>query len=639
MNSNIITTYLKEAVIVWKGFSRFQQITIVTVFVVAAILLGSLAVNFTSKEFVPLFPVERARTMDITEVENYLDNTQIPYRVGNDKVIYVPKDKVNRIRLTLSAYGLPKTEPSKGYELFDSNTWIKGEKELQVLELRAIKGQLEGDLRQFDNIRSASVSLDIPPARPFGGSAYKPKASVILDLAPGAKLDSQTIRSITNHVAGAVRGLSQNMIAISDTSGRLYQSLDPEGYADTMRFAEVAAEEQLKAKIDGMLSTVIGYNNFYTMVQVTMNRQKVSEERKIYSGSVDGVNLGLPVPTNIVESTETLQKTLGLKKPGSLENADSVQSGQVKQMSVPMDYRQITSTPGKIERISIAVLIDENALVGGEGVKEPISTSKLKEEIETQLKTMLKGYNVPLDETVSFVKFERKEIPIVGSAPTPTYEVIPDNNATTILIAIIAGAVIGIVFFLFRLIQLSMRSTAYREQERTNRQADRKTLYEIEDALNKIKQRLQEPTVSLQPPLQEGAELKIRKILLEADPTQLAAFLSGEPSQTIALILFHLDPERAAAILKEFDFDKEYEVFVAIAKMNVMDKESLSELFQSASHMLGSTPLESVVKVRDSLKITNEIVNHLPQHHQTEIIKRLEQEDYSLADSLKESKQ
>lgn len=639
MNSNVLTTYLKEAVTVWKGLSRFQQISIVTVIIVIAILLGSLAVNVTSKEFVPLFPAERARTMDITDVENYLDNNQTPYRVGNDKVIYVPRDKANRIRLALSAYGLPKTEPSKGYELFDSNTWIKGEKELQVLELRAIKGQLEGDLRQFDNIRSASVSLDIPPARPFGGSAYKPKASVILDLAPGAKLDSQTIRSITNHVAGAVRGLSQNMIAISDTSGRLYQSLDPEGYADTMRFAEVAAEEQLKAKIDGMLSTVIGYNNFYTMVQVTMNRQKVSEERKIYSGSVDGVNLGLPVATNILESTDSVQKTMGLKKPGALDNADSVQSGQVKQMSVPMDYRQITSIPGKIERISIAVLIDENALVAGDKNKESISTSKLKDEIESQLKTILKGYNVPLDETVSFVKFERKEIPI-AAIPSPAYEVIPENNATTILIAIIAGAVIGIVFFLFRLIQLSMRSSAYREQERTNRQADRKTLYEIEDALNKIKQRLQEPIVPLQTSSVQGsAEPKIRKILIEADPTQLAAFLSGEPSQTIALILFHLEPERAAAILKEFDFDKEYEVFLAIAKMNLMDKESLIQLFQSASNMLGSTPVESITKVKDSLKITNEIMNHLPHHHQTEIIKRLEQEDYSLADSLKESKQ
>jgi flagellar biosynthesis/type III secretory pathway M-ring protein FliF/YscJ len=636
MSLNAIKLFFKEVFETWKGFSLFQQFSIATATAIFLVLITSLVVNFTSKEYTPLFPADRARNMDIVDIENYLDNSQVPYRVGNDKVIYVPKDKVNRIRIGLAAYGLPKAESSKGYELFDSNTWIKGEKELQVLELRAIKGQLEGDLRQFTNVRDANVSLDIPPSRPFGGSTYKPKASVILDLVPGAKLDSQTIRSMTNHIAGAVRGLSQNMIAVSDTTGRLYQSLDPDGYADTMRFAEVAAEEQLKAKIDGMLSTIVGYDNFYTMVQVTMNRQKVSEERKIYSGSVDGVNLGQPVPTNIVESIDTSQKILGIKKPGTNDNSEAVQSGQVKQMSVPMDYRQITSTPGKIERISIGVLIDDKVVAAGAEQQSNQSTTKLKEEIEAQLKTILKGYNVPLDETVSFVKFDRTEhqLPVIA---VQTNEIIPDNNPTTVLIAIIALAVIGIVIFLFRLIQLSMRSTAFREQERTNRQADRKTLFEIEDALNKIKQRLQEPVAPIPTPAQAAAEPKIRKILQESDPTQLAAFLSGETSQTIALILFHLNAERAAAILKEFDFDKEFEVFSALAKMQNVERENLKQLFQSASHMLGGSIAEYESKVANSLITASKVLEQLPQNHQKEIVDRLNQEDGILADRLKES--
>lgn len=636
MNSNALTKFLKEVTDTWKGFSFFQQISMATAAVIFVVIITSLAINFSSKEYVPLFPADRARTMDIIEIETYLDNGQIPYQVGNDKVIYVPKDKVNRIRIGLAAYGLPKAEPSKGYELFDSNTWIKGEKELQVLELRAIKGQLESDLRQFTNVRDANVSLDIPPSRPFGGSTYKPKASVILDLVPGAKLDPQTIRAMTNHIAGAVRGLSQNMIAVSDTTGRLYQSLDPDGYADTMRFAEVAAEEQIKAKIDGMLSTVVGYNNFYSMVQVTMNRQKISEERKIYSGSVEGVNLGQPVPSNIIDSTEATQKILGLKKTGTNDASDSLQSGQVKQLSVPMDYRQITSTPGKIERISIAVLIDDSIFGGNVDQQQTQSTSKLKDEIETQLKTILKGYNVPLDETVSFVKFDRREVPL-PVVSVQANEIIPENSATTVLIAIIALAVIGIVFFLFRLIQLSMRSTAFREQEQSNRQADRKTLFEIEDALNKIKQRLQEPLTPIPSPSQTAAEPKIRKILQEADPTQLAAFLSGESSQTIALILFHLTPSRAAAILKEFDFDKEFEVFSALARMQNVDRGNLKQLFQSASHMLGSVPAEYDAKIANSLMISSEILEQLPQNHKDEILSRLDHEDAVLAERLKES--
>src|ERR1700722_4001480 len=44
--------------------------------------------------------------------------------------------------------------PPKGFELFDSGTWIKGEKELQMLEMRALKGQLEIEIEKFENIKN-----------------------------------------------------------------------------------------------------------------------------------------------------------------------------------------------------------------------------------------------------------------------------------------------------------------------------------------------------------------------------------------------------------------------------------------------------------------------------------------------------
>lgn len=178
----------------------------------------------------------------------------------------------------------PKSEPAKGFELFDSNTWIKGDREVQVLEMRALKGQLERDLSSFEPIKSASVILDIPPSETFHqASPYKTKASVILTLIPGARLSSSHLAAITNHLACAVRGLETDRIAISDSKGRLYKTSDPMGKNDPQE----TFEEEVRGKMDPLLTKIVGQDHFHTHVQtkeerhtlaITIDRSIVSEQ-------------------------------------------------------------------------------------------------------------------------------------------------------------------------------------------------------------------------------------------------------------------------------------------------------------------------------------------------------------------------
>ncbi len=45
---------------------------------------------------------------------------------------------------------------------------LKARKSFKFWKMRALKGQLEQDLAEFDYIKSASVILDIPPQKSFG---------------------------------------------------------------------------------------------------------------------------------------------------------------------------------------------------------------------------------------------------------------------------------------------------------------------------------------------------------------------------------------------------------------------------------------------------------------------------------------
>lgn len=238
--------------------------------VLSYLLLFSSPVHYVS-----LFPKQQLQSGEIADVRAFLQESQISYREKGDAGFLVPEALASRLRIELASLGIPKEEGGKGFELFDSNTWIKGEKELQVLEMRALKGQLEKDIAAYENIKSASVILDLAPPRSFGGAQYQTKASVILTLMPGARLSTSQMRAITYHLAGAVRGLQPNMIAISDTSGKLYQAI---GEEETGLSTQLAMEEHLQAKVDALLSRLVGSGHFHSTVH--MNFDSKSEELK-----------------------------------------------------------------------------------------------------------------------------------------------------------------------------------------------------------------------------------------------------------------------------------------------------------------------------------------------------------------------
>lgn len=431
MNLEFLKDIGKQLAKIWREIKIYQKFTVIMVVVFMVGLLGFLVFNAASTRYVSLFPANRLLISDAAEIKGYLDGLRVPYKLRGDTVILVPEKEVHRIRMDLAAVGLPKLNSGKGFELFDTNTWIKGEKELQVLEMRALMGQLERDIGEYENIKGANVILDLAPPRPFGGSMYKAKASVILTLMPGARLNNSQLRAITYHIAGAVRGLQPNMVAISDTTGKLYQAIDPNGEVDLLRNAEIAQEERLKSKIDGMLALVVGHGNFYSTVQVSLSREKYSQERKIYSGTVDGMELGEAVTSSVTEQGLQMSERERAESgtPGSNNEAvagavlgggndtlkrDENRNATHRQMAVPVNHMKVNSSPGKIQSISIGVLIDKTItlteaadLPEGELVDGRRNARAVEEEIKHQLAKITEGYGVRAVPAVDFVEFDK----------------------------------------------------------------------------------------------------------------------------------------------------------------------------------------------------------------------------------------
>lgn len=516
MNFDFLKDIGKQLITIWRDIKIYQKFTVVMVLVVLVGMLAFLIVNAASARYTPLFPSDRLVITDAAEIKSYLDSARIPYKLQGDTLIMVPEEQASRVRMDLAAMGLPKLHSGKGFELFDSNTWIKGEKELQILEMRALKGQLERDISEYENVKGASVILDIAPPRPFGGALYKTKASVILSLMPGAQMSTSQLRAITFHVAGAVRGLTPNMVAISDTTGKLYQAIDPDGTVDMLRSAEIAVEERLKAKVDGMLAMVVGIDNFYSTVQVVMSRERMSQERRVYSGEIQGVNLGEPVVMSVTESgLKMIEKERQEKgTPGTnseavagavaggndLLNRDESRSQQSKQMAVPVDHLKINSQPGKIESISISVLIDKTIAVDAASdlpaaeVKEGHrSTEQLKAEIQNQLAKVLEGYNVKTAPAVDFVEFDKTRFNEKAKEETWSSMMATITSVGTVMFVVVT--VLGMFWtfnrFWKRHMLLPPSLDKEEEEEETAEFSGEPSLVEVEAMVESIKMRFQ----------------------------------------------------------------------------------------------------------------------------------------------------
>ncbi len=512
MNLNFLKDLSNQLLLVWHGIKTYQKFTVVLVGIFLVGLVIFLMVGAASTRYVPLYSPERLVVADAADIKTFLDGARIPYKLKTDTLILVPETQVHRIRMDLASAGIPKIHTGKGFELFDTNTWIKGEKELQVLEMRALMGQLEQDICQYENIKTCRVILDIAPPRPFGGSLYKTKASVILSLMPGARLNTSQLRAVTYHVAGAVRGLTPNMVAISDTTGRLYQALDPDGEIDLIRNDEIALEERLKAKVDGMLVMVVGADNFYSTVQVTMNRNRSSEERTIYSGTVNGVKLGDAVEMSITQSglqvAEKQSAELGTPGTNTEAIAGAVKGGEeilnrnetrdqsYKTLAVPKDVLKVNRLPGKIDSVSIGVLIDKTIAVDASSDLPPSSivngmrnTEDIKKEIMSQLEKITEGYGVQAAPAVDFVEFDKTKITEVKRQETLGNMLTVAAQTGTVLLVILI--VLGMFWTFNRFWKRHMQQPPSIEEEEGESPAEEPSLIEVEAMIEAIKMRLQ----------------------------------------------------------------------------------------------------------------------------------------------------
>ncbi len=122
--------------------------------------------------------------------------------------------------------------------------------------------------------------------------------------------------------------------------------------------------------------------------------------------------------------------------------------------------------------------------------------------------------------------------------------------------------------------------------------------------------------------------------LQKADPAQLSKFIASEQPQTIALVLAHLNPSQAAALLSSLPAPLRADIVMRMASLEQISPEIISKIttiLEEKLRSLGGFNRESYGGVR----VVAELINRMETKSAASILEKIENENPSLAVSIR----
>jgi flagellar M-ring protein FliF len=368
----------------WAGLSRRRKLNLIAFALLVFGALWGLRWYMVERGYRPLYT-------DLTDQEagaavERLRQMQVPFRLAsNGSTILVPESRLAELRLQLAAEGLPQSG-RLGFELFDQANFGATEFAEQVNFRRALEGELERSVLSLNHVERARVHISLPKRSVFLDYDQPAKASVVLQLRPGAELTPQQTDGITHLVASAVEGLDPGQVVLVDTRGRLLAR--PHSGAEAMTGEQLEfrkrLEQQIQTKIEATLEPYVGFDKVRVNAAADIDWSQGEQTEEVLD------------PNTLVMTTQKLQETAGPPNqsgaPGTASNLPrqplapgigGVVNSRVTETTNYQTSRTVTRMElekGAVKRLSVAVLLDSKSRLDDAGniVREPRSDQEME---------------------------------------------------------------------------------------------------------------------------------------------------------------------------------------------------------------------------------------------------------------------
>ena len=482
--------------------------------------------------------------------------------------ITVPSNKYHEARIFLASKGLPKTGNMGIDSLKDQSAMTTSQFMEQVRYTAAMEQELARTIMQIDSIQQARVHLAMPKQSVFVRDRTPPKASVIITPHSGRSVSQNQVQALVHLVASSVPLMTPENVAVVDNQGKLITDSSNAaalGLTSAQSNHKQKMEDVYRQRVMQILSPIVGDNNVrsqvnmaldFTQTEVTTEdfdtREKgpktrseaLSEDKNgaQEAAGIPGTLSNTPPPAPSVTTSSAAASPAGL---GAV--ATSATTRSTRNYELDRSVRHVKNATGTLDRLSVAVLINERAPTITKNEKGEVTESKpnpyTDEEI-TRMQDLVRGV-VGYDEkrgdvvTVVQAKFEPET---VYDLSIPWYK---DESMQTY----IKSGLLGVMFLAF--IMMVIRPAVLRMLGLLKTPAE----LEAEAA---------------------AAALAAEKIALadgELSPEDMNAIQLGE-GETLEEIKAKLKPKKSSISMEMLDTANTYDDKVALVRMIVAEDTS-----------------------------------------------------------------
>ena len=300
----------------------------------------------------------------------------------------VPDDRYHEARIFLASRGLPQEGTGGGISgLTDEASMTSSQFMEQVRYVSAMEQELARSITQINTIRSARVHLASPKQSVFVRNRTPAKASVVVSPYPGRQVSRSQVEAITHMVSSSIPYLATEDVVVVDQRGKLLT--DANNFASMqLNSAQMEhkqrLEETYRNRIDALLMPVVGMGNVRAEVDIQVDYTEEESTYEEYDGNNNGPTArsevlsldqdavssaeGIPGATsNTVPANVTAVVNGQLDSTGEEAGLRTSSSTTTRNYEMDRTVRHVKRQGGSVERISVAVVINEPLAVAGKG--------------------------------------------------------------------------------------------------------------------------------------------------------------------------------------------------------------------------------------------------------------------------------
>lgn len=405
---------------------------------------------------------------DSAAILQRLQQDKIPYKIPQDNIILVPKDKVYEQRISLGSLGLPKTSKNVGFDILLENNVGETPFTQDMKYLVAKQNELARTIESLKPIEKAIVNISMPKESLFVQGGHPPSASVKITVQDNMFLSIEQVVGIKHLVAAAVERLTPQNVKIINQDGELLGEDDEAAQQSALgkqaafqKKYQQNAENAMEAKIVKFLKPSVGDG---VEAQVTMDfdfsvRKSVEEqfdqnpvvrgtreyekERKGFRPPQIG---GVP---GVVSNIGPVQ---GLKDDEMMEWEK--ESEVVINNEIGKKVSDIKEHFGVLKRVSASVMIDGTykEVVGEDGEPRLEYTPRPQEEMDKFLEGVKKaiGYNEARGDQVEVINMQFRNT-LLDYRPKDSWELFSDKVERYLgpFMPLLKYVIVAVIIFIF----------------------------------------------------------------------------------------------------------------------------------------------------------------------------------------------